>query len=370
MSVCDGDLGLSGAALAETAVHLSAAQSANGMIPLMLGGGTDPWNHVEGAIALDLFGLHEPAHRAYEWLVGAELPVGAWFASYDSKGEADVTHVDTNTVAYVATGLLAHALTTGSVGTVVEFMPMLQRCLDYVVRAQRADGTMPWSIDADGTPSPHSLVAGSSSLVSSLRHGALLVRLCGEDRSDWVRAADRLALRLRLGHDSFFDKRDYAMDWYYPILTGAIAKSAARSRFRSGMAQFVTDNGVLCRSDHRWVTAAETAEATIAAARIGEIDIARRLFSTLADKRRESGAYLTGLVYPERSEFPPGEETTYSSAAVLIAADVLCGGIAAQLFGQVGAAPRERYDNFTSTRKLSIGEVASSLKRPDVSASR
>ena len=76
------------------------------------------------------------------------------------------------------------------------------------------------------------------------------------------------------------------------------------------------------------MTTAETAELAIALVAIGRPDDARRVLETTADKRREDGAYLTGLVYPERSEFPAGETTSYSGAVVLLADDLLRGGAA------------------------------------------
>jgi hypothetical protein len=340
------------------------------MIPLVPGGGTDPWNHVEAAIALDLSGHHAQAQRAYAWLASMQRSDGAWYASYGSEGDAVASHADTNAVGYFATGLFAHGLLAGSFREVAEFLPVVAAGLDFVCRAELAHGMVSWSIEADGTASPYSLVAGSSSLVSSLRHGASLAAALGVHRPDWEWAAERVAAAVYKGHEGFFDKREFAMDWYYPVLAGALAGETARERLVHGAAEFVTENGVLCRSDQRWVTAAETAEAVIAAWRVGEAEMALRLFSTLSDKRRATGSYLTGLVYPERSEFPAGEETTYSSAAVLIAADVLAGGVANELFGGALMRSNGRYGTATSTRRLSVGEPAASIKRPDVIASR
>ena len=41
--------------------------------------------------------------------------------------------------------------------------------------------------------------------------------------------------------------------------------------------------------------------------------------------RHESGAYWTGCVHPQCVNFPGGERSTYTAAAVVLAADVLCG---------------------------------------------
>ena len=355
--------------LQASARWLVGAQLPSGMIPLVSGGGADPWNHVEAAIALDVAGYHAQARSAYCWLTSMQRSDGAWYAAYGPNGEVDARHVDTNAVGYLATGIYAHGLLSGSFADVAEFFPIVAAGLDFVCSAELVNGLVSWSIDEHGATSPHSLVAGSSSLVSSLRHGASLAAELGMYRPDWERVAERIAGALQLGHPRFFDKREFAMDWYYPVLTGALEGESARDRLAHGAPEFVTDYGVLCRSDRRWVTTAETAETVIAAWRAGETSLAEQLFSTLFDKRRSSGGYLTGLVYPERSEFPPGEETTYSCAAVLLAANVLGGGVASRFFGDGAVHAGQGFSTAMSSLKLSVGESADSMKRPDAIAS-
>ncbi|MGH3850080.1 MAG: hypothetical protein ACRDRT_10315, partial [Pseudonocardiaceae bacterium] len=41
--------------------------------------------------------------------------------------------------------------------------------------------------------------------------------------------------------------------------------------------------------------------------------------------RHDDGSYFTGMVHPQRHHFPTGERTTYSGAAVVLAADALWG---------------------------------------------
>ena len=39
--------------------------------------------------------------------------------------------------------------------------------------------------------------------------------------------------------------------------------------------------------------------------------------------RQTDGHYLTGVVHPSKQSFPKAEKTTYSSAAVILAADAI-----------------------------------------------
>jgi hypothetical protein len=339
--------------LVATAMHLSSLQCASGMILLAAASGADPWNHVEAAIGLDVAGRHDLALLAYRWLVAAQMKDGSWLAAYDSDGLATADHVDTNAVGYVASGVLAHLMATGDDRGCDELYPMVEAALDYVADHERGTGQVPWSADGDGKESPLRLLAGSSSLVSSFRHGAELASRLGHDGARWRAVSDRIAGEIAANEEGFADKSEFAMDWYYPVLSGVLNGEQARRRLTGGEASFVTPDGVLCRSDRRWVTSAETAEAAIAYVRAGDANMGKTLFATLADKQLADGGYLTGLVYPERSEFPKGESTSYSDAAVLIAADVLAGGVANVLFGDAAPAFEAPAPVATSTRKLS-----------------
>jgi hypothetical protein len=307
---------------------------------------------VEAAIGLDLAGRHDLAARAYEWLARAQLADGSWFASYDADGIASATYVDTNAVGYVASGVLAHLAATGDEAACASWYPMVSAALGFICDYERGTGRVPWSVGEDGE-SAERLLSGSSSLVSSLRHGAELAARLGHDGASWQQAGARIAAEIAGREWGFADKSEFAMDWYYPVLSGIISGDAARARLSAGATRFVTADGVRCRADRRWVTTAETAETAIAYVRAGDREAARTLVTTLVDKQHAGGGYLTGLVYPERSEFPKGECTSYSDAAVLIAADVLGGGVSNALFGDEAPLFDVVSPVATSTRKLS-----------------
>tara|TARA_Y100000748_G_scaffold295354_1_gene287006 strand:- start:725 stop:973 length:249 start_codon:yes stop_codon:yes gene_type:complete len=58
---------------------------------------------------------------------------------------------------------------------------------------------------------------------------------------------------------------------------------------------------------------------------VGERTHAIELFTKIQDYRDNSGRYLTGVVYPENVSFPESEYSTYSAAAVILAADAIQG---------------------------------------------
>ena len=54
-------------------------------------------------------------------------------------------------------------------------------------------------------------------------------------------------------------------------------------------------------------------------------DRARELFAHAQTQRLDDGHYWTGIVYPQEVHFPADERSTYSAAAVILAAEALDG---------------------------------------------
>jgi hypothetical protein len=317
---------LSADEVAETAESLARLQLANGMIPWFPGGHCDPWNHVECAMALDVAGRHAESERAYEWLVSTQRDDGSWFNYYLPDGSVEDAKLDTNVCAYIAAGAWHHWLCTWDRGFVDHVWPTVHRALDWVMAMRRQDGLPVWAREVDEQPWDYALLTGSASIWHSLHCGALLADLAGEPRPDWVQAADQIEHTIRTRPGAFEPKQRWAMDWYYPMLTGALTGESAKARLAEGWELFVLEGrGVRCVHDEPWVTAAETAECSLAHAAIGDIDTATELLRWTRAHRHADGSYWTGIVYPDRTHFPEGERTAYTGAAIVLAADALAG---------------------------------------------
>jgi hypothetical protein len=317
---------LSGAEVLATAATIAEWQRPSGMIPWFPGGHCDPWNHVETAMALDVAGLHAEAEQAYGWLRSTQRHDGSWHAYYAPDGGVEDPKLDTNVCAYVATGLWHHWLVTGDDVLTRELWPMVERALDWVLDLQTPRGEVIWARHVDGTPWSYALLTGSSSIFHSLRCGVRLAELVGEERPDWELAAVNLAAAIRDHPGAFAPKQRWAMDWYYPVLAGALTGEAAARRLAAQWDEFVMEGlGVRCVSNEPWVTAAETAECALAHAVAGDPATATALLAWTRRHRDGDGAYWTGLVYPDAVHFPGGERTAYTGAAVILAADAISG---------------------------------------------
>ena len=165
------------------------------------------------------------------------------------------------------------------------------------------------------------LLTGSASLFQALRCGTALSALLGEPQPDWELAVADLGAALRTRPEAFADRSRYSMDWYYPVLGGAVTGAAADARLAAGWDRFVVPGlGARCVADRPWVTGAETCELALALAAAGRPDAALEQVAAMQHLRADDGSYWTGYVYPDDARWPV-ERTTWTAAAVVLAAD-------------------------------------------------
>lgn len=321
---------LTAAELAATVDSIADLQLPSGMIPWFPGGHADPWNHVEAAMALMLGDRRAEAERAYDWLVATQRPDGAWHHYYLAD-RIEQDKLEANVTAYVATGVWQHWLLTRDRGFLESMWSVVEPAIDFVLDLQTPRGEIIWARHADGTPWTFALLTGSSSICHSLRCAIAIAEELGHERPDWELSLARLGEVIRTRPEgAFAPKNRWAMDWYYPVLCGAVHGDAARAHLDEKRDVFVMEGrGVRCVSDRPWITAAETCECALAHLVVGDTDTALDLFRWAQQMRLDDGRYWTGIVYPEEVRFPEDETSSYTAAAVVLAADALTGASAA-----------------------------------------
>ncbi len=288
-----------------TSAHLAGLQASSGQVPWFPGGHCDPWNHVEAAMALTVSGHVDEARHAYRWLASTQLGDGSWFNYYLGERAKD-TRLDTNVCAYVAAGVYHFLLATGDVDFAASLWPHVEAAIDFVLRWQNDDGTIRWSLDALGRRESYALLTGSSSIFHSLRCAVALAERLDHHRPDWELAAGRLGHAVSHHPGAFAPKNEFAMDWYYPIFSGALCGAAGEKRLDDGWERHVMDGyGVRCVSTSDWVTAAETAECVLALDALGLTSRAIRAVRLHAASPPRRRFLLDGTGLPRPGDLPP-----------------------------------------------------------------
>ncbi|MHA7899894.1 MAG: prenyltransferase/squalene oxidase repeat-containing protein [Henriciella sp.] len=311
-------------------------QTSDGAIPWFENGPWDPWNHVESAMALIVMGARVAAVAAFDYLDQTQREDGAWFGEYGNtlpmvdrdylSRESAPSFLDSNFCAYPAVGVAHYLRATDDLDQVRTWWPMIQAALDFVLTLQRTDGSFSWSYEAMGTREDDALLAGNASIAKSLDCGIYLATRLGVPCDPWRAALHKLDTALR-HHPDVFDVRGhgtrFAMDWYYPVLSGAFARVDAKARLVGDWDRFVIEGeGCRCVSDQPWVTMAESAELVLALLSVGERDQASRVFESLHKSTDMNGVYWMGWQL-EEDIFWPKERPAWTQAAIILAADAL-----------------------------------------------
>lgn len=305
----------------QTAVSIADTQESDGALPWFAGGHTDPWDHVENAMALTVAGLIEPARAAFDWCRNTQRPDGSWPIQI-RQGVVEDANTDSNFCAYVATGVWHHVLVTGDRRFAHDMWPVVQRAIDLVLTMQFGDGEIGWASSHSGLLE-EALLTGCASIYHAIRCALALANHLGESQPEWEVALGRLG-HVIASHPEVFNAKDtHAMEWYYPVLGGAIRGPAAHARIDARWDEFVVPGlGIRCVDHRPWVTGAETCELVMALDTIGESGRAREQFTAMQHLREADGSYWTGLVFADGKRWPE-ERTTWTGAAMILAADAL-----------------------------------------------
>jgi hypothetical protein len=330
---------LSAADLRATAESIAAVQERSGAIGWP-DGHVDAWNHTECAMALSACGLPGPARRAYQWLRAAQRPDGSWPRRTARGGWIDDASGDASHAAYVAVGVWHEFLVTGDTAFVTAMWPVVRDAIRFTLALSQPRGEIAWERTSGGTAGGFALLTGCASIYESLRCAARVAALAGDPQPGWEAAARRLGHVVACHPKAFADKSRFSMDWYYPVLAGPVRGARAAARLAARWAEFVVPGlGVRCVADEPWVTGAETCELVLALDAAGDTCRALALFGEAQHLRDGDGGYWTGWLFAHRRHFPH-ERSSWTSAAMILAADALSGATGGGgIFRSVAAGP-------------------------------
>ena len=302
---------------------IAEIQLPSGEIPWCHGQKTDPWDHIEAAMGLSIGGYLTQTRQAFEWMVRTQLEEGCWYSAYLQGVPEDRTR-DANMSSYIAVGVFHYYLITADVDFLKRMWPTVSKAIDFALSLQTADGEIHWAISPKGKVDPMALLTGSSSIYMSLKCALAIAKILGRAMPHWKNALAKLGDAIRHKPHLFnIAKSRYSMYWFYPILTGVLTGDEAQKRIDKYWAKYmIEDRGVRCVSDEPWVTIAETSELVIALAAMGNQELAKIIFSWIADRRYEDGTYWCGFTYPDMIIWPE-DKITWTNAVALMAADAI-----------------------------------------------
>jgi hypothetical protein len=314
-----------------------SAQTADGAIPWFEAGAWDAWNHAECVMALGVMGELEAAERGFEFLSASQEAGGGWLCGYgNAVPMEDRMHIartpapmvrDSNFAAYPATALWHHFQLHGDGAFVARHWPMVRAAMAFVLSLQHPSGEISWSQEGFGGDVDDAVLTGNASIYKSLHHAIQLSAVARDPQSHWAAARARIGEAI-LGRPERFDRigvdrADFAMDWYYPVLTGVLPAAEARARLAFGRGKFIQPGrGCRCVASQPWVTVAESAELAITLTGLGLADQASVLLGWQEAHRAGDGAYWMGWQFEEDIAWPL-EKPTWTQAAMILAHDAL-----------------------------------------------
>ena len=302
---------------------LARLQKDSGEIPWSEGGKTDPWDHIEAAMGLCIGGYINEARRAYEWLTSIQLEDGSWYASYIDGKPLDKTR-DTNISTYIAVGIYHYYLITKDTDFLNRMWDTICAAMEFAISLQAPTGEIYWAKSPEMEIDHMALLTGSSSIYMSLKCSLAIAKILDEKKPAWETAKTKLGHALRDGLHLFnITKSRYSMDWFYPVLSGAVTGKEARKRIDQHWKKFIVEGmGIRCVSDRPWVTIAETSELVLALAAMGNFELAEIVFNWISERTFDDGSYWCGFTFPDMIIWPE-DKITWTNGVVIMAADAL-----------------------------------------------
>ena len=311
-----------------TGAAIVGMQEDSGALPWFPGGQTDPWDHIESVMALSVTGFHAEAEAAYEWSRRTQRADGSW-PIRTVCGRIEDDGVDSNFCAYIAVGVWHHYLITGDSRFLERMWPVVWSAIDCVLLFRRPDGAFRWGGDHHtGAMFAEAQITGNASIFHALDCAIRIAVEMDQPDHDWVDAHAALgdAIRADMAREQwqiFTPPSEHSMDWYYPVLGGAVRGRTGQELIARRWDEFVVrGRGVRCVDHRPWVTGAETCELALALDALGDTADAIELIASIQHLRDPDGSYWTGLVFADGKRWPV-EKSCWTSAAVILAADAV-----------------------------------------------
>ena len=308
----------------EIAKSIKKIQLKSGAIPSNKDNSHDPWDHIESIMGLNFLQDKESADLAFDWLKNNQNADGSWYSKYLDEKPIELNK-PTHYSPYISVAALHHYKIFSDKKKLSELWKTISLALDFSINLQNPNGTIPWSVDKNNKIEEDFLITGSSSILKSIECAIKISRILEEgDNNSWIRAYKSLAMAIKNPKGLFdvtMDRSRFSMDWYYPIISGALSSEEKDFYIKKILKDFYVDGlGIKCVIEEPWVTVAETSEFIITLVISNRLEEARKIFFEVMNITDENDVPYMGWQY-EQNIFWPEEKPSWTSAALILAAD-------------------------------------------------
>ena len=308
-----------------TGRYIKSLQLESGSIPSNEDGSHDPWDHIESIMGLNFANEIEASKLAFNWLIKNQNHDGSWFSKYHDEVPIEFNK-PSHFGPYIAVAALHFYKTFSNKEFLETLWPSIELAINFALKLQTKNGTIPWSVDKNGEAEEDFLLTGSSSILKSIECGIAISNILNKQNNitNWSKSYDLLSQAIREPSGKFDllkDRKRFSMDWYYPILSGCLDDDKKNFYIDKVFKDFYTkDLGIKCVIEEPWVTVAETSEFIIALVMSGRSKDAKNLLLDVLSISDENQIPYMGWQYEEKI-FWPNERPSWTSAALIISAD-------------------------------------------------
>jgi len=278
----------------------------------------DFWDHCECLIALSIYEEWDAFRRGLDFCLSKVDQEGLVKSQY-VDGKISQDYFEAHHAPYIFLPLLQKYLIDNDINYLLKYRSEIHQIYKGTLKFKDADGYYHWALDQNGLLDD-TLVTSSCSLELSRRAYNKICKLIqDEDCIDH----DKIISENKLNSNKFdrggIDRSRFSMDSYYPILCGSGTKKDAIKTLNKF---YVNGLGIKCVEEEPWVTFAESSECIMALYKIGLKKEARKIFDEVMKHKNSKGYFSTGYQY-ELGVYWPKEDSTWTNAAVIMAADCI-----------------------------------------------
>ena len=293
-------------------------QKDNGEILWDEKGKWDFWDHCECLIALSIYEEWDAFKRGLDFCLSKVDQEGLVKSQY-IDGKISQDYFEAHHAPYIFMPLLQKYFIDNDINYLLKYRSEIHQIYKGTFKFKDADGYYHWALDQNGLLDD-TLVTSSCSLELSRR---AYNKICKLIQDEEFIDHDKIISENKLNSNKFdrggIDRSRFSMDSYYPILCQSGTIEDAMETLNKF---YVNGLGIKCVEEEPWVTFAESSECIMALYKIGLKKEAKKIFDEVMKHKNSKGYFSTGYQY-ELGVYWPEEDSTWTNAAVIMAADCI-----------------------------------------------